>query len=148
MAAGDPVYGAHIDNVNQQYSMLGVIGTLGTADAGGTAYTLPIGVNPDTGAMYVDVIDTTFNVGTLTVGTINKVGTVSEVTTGTVRIPAGTITTIDSLSPYVYDNIVVTYPSGSVEAYAYFLGATGKGTLTVTYTDATKGSVSTVVKTP
>jgi hypothetical protein len=75
--------------------MLGVIGTLGTSDVRGSALTLPIGVNPDTGAMYVDVIDTQFNVGTLTVGTINKVGTVSEVTNGSIIVTVGTIINID-----------------------------------------------------
>ncbi len=47
-------FGAHADNVNQQFSMLGVVGTLGTADVGGTAKTLPVGIDPSTGAIYVN----------------------------------------------------------------------------------------------
>ena len=47
-----PPYGAHSDNTNQQFSILGVIGTLGTADTQGSAPTLPIGVNPANGALY------------------------------------------------------------------------------------------------
>lgn len=42
-------------------SMLGVIGTLGTADTSGTALTVPIGVDPLTGAQYVSIIGTTAN---------------------------------------------------------------------------------------
>jgi hypothetical protein len=57
MAKGDPVYGAHNDNVNQVFSILGVIGTLGTSDVGGTANTLPIGVDPDNGAIFTKAID-------------------------------------------------------------------------------------------
>jgi len=53
-------HGAHCDNVNQQFSVIGVQGTLGTADVGGTALTLPIGVNPTNGGMYTN----SFMVGT------------------------------------------------------------------------------------
>ncbi len=121
MAIGDTVHGAHSDNVNQVYSMLGVIGTLGTADTKGSANTLPIGVNPDTGAMYVDVMDTQFNVGTLSVGTINKVGTVSEITSGTVSINTpGTITsgTITSVGTVVGVGVVSNLTNGSIKVTA------------------------------
>lgn len=87
------VNAAHNDGQNQVFSILGVIGSLGTSDVKGTALTLPIGVNPDTGAMLVDVTDAEFNVGTLTVGTINKIGTVSEVTSGSITVVGGTINT-------------------------------------------------------
>lgn len=116
MAKGDPVYGAHNDNVNQVYSMIGVIGTLGTADTAGTANTLPVGVNPDNGALYVDVMDTTFNVGTLTVGTINKVGTVSEVTNGSIKVTSGTgIITSGSIAVVAGTGVVT---SGSIAVVA------------------------------
>ena len=49
--------GAHQDGVNQVFSIIGVQGTLGTADTSGTAQTLPIGVNPANGAMYVAEIE-------------------------------------------------------------------------------------------
>jgi len=45
------VNGAHSDSVNQQFSIIGVLGNLGTADVSGTAPTLPIGVD-EKGAMY------------------------------------------------------------------------------------------------
>ena len=44
-----------------------------------------------------------------------------------------------------YTNIAATYHSGSVDVYTYNSGTTPVGTITVTYTDATKGSISTVV---
>jgi len=49
-----------------------------------------------------------------------------------------------------YDAIVATYPSATVEVYTYKTGGTGGTTvmtLTVTYTNASKNFVSTVVKT-
>lgn len=109
----DIVNAAHNDGQNQAYSIIGVIGTLGTADVKGTANTLPIGVNPDTGAMYVDVMDTTFNVGTLTVGTINKVGTVGEITNGTIRVTAGTVA-VNTLGTIASGSIAVTSGTGII----------------------------------
>lgn len=44
-------YSSHIDG-NQNPSIVGVEGTLGTADTGGTARTMPIGVYSKTGSMY------------------------------------------------------------------------------------------------
>ena len=57
---GDISHGAHCDNVNQQFSVIGVQGTLGTADVAGTALTLPIGVNPSNGGVYTNgfMVDT------------------------------------------------------------------------------------------
>ncbi len=37
---------------NQNFSIIGVQGTLGTADLQGTSMTLPYGIDPTTGAMY------------------------------------------------------------------------------------------------
>lgn len=48
-----PANSAHVD-ANQQFSIIGVAGTLGTADVKGTSPTVPIGANPVTGAMYVE----------------------------------------------------------------------------------------------
>jgi len=55
------VNGAHCDNVNQQFSIIGVQGTLGTADVQGTANTLPIGVDPSNGGLYTStkIVDNT-----------------------------------------------------------------------------------------
>ena len=46
---------AHFDD-NQVPTAMGAIGTLGTADTGGTAKSLPFSVDPDTGAAYVKEI--------------------------------------------------------------------------------------------
>lgn len=46
-----------------------------------------------------------------------------------------------------FDTIVADYPSGTVETYAYFNGGTAgtnQGTVTVTYLDAAKGTISSV----
>jgi len=65
---------AHLDG-NQQFGIIGVQGTLGTADTKGTAETLPIGVNPANGAVYTHDLNTSeetgtgFNGGTVAVGT-------------------------------------------------------------------------------
>lgn len=47
-----PPFVAHTGG-NQEQSIVGVVGTLGTSDTGGTASIMPIGVNPSTGAMFV-----------------------------------------------------------------------------------------------
>lgn len=46
-----------------------------------------------------------------------------------------------------YDTIEATYPSAVVEVYAYKKLTVLQATITVTYTDATKDRVSTVVRT-
>ena len=73
-------FGAHSGTLNQELSIVGVVGTLGTADEGGTAQVLPFGVNPATGAAYVDILagtatligGTNVNIvsGTINVGTV------------------------------------------------------------------------------
>lgn len=53
-------------------------------------------------------------------------------------------------APQDTDAIVVTYPSATVEVYAFKSGGTGGTTLmtlTVTYTTASKNFISSVVKT-
>src|SRR3990167_7260670 len=75
-------------------TMMGVEGTLGTADTAGSANPLPIGVNPSTGAMYVQDlagVGGTTNVqgsvtvigGTLQAGTFTNLGTNVNVVSGT-----------------------------------------------------------------
>jgi hypothetical protein len=56
MADTDIVYTAHGD-LSKHYSNLGVIGTLGTADVKGSAKTLPMSVDPSTGAQYVNLVN-------------------------------------------------------------------------------------------
>jgi hypothetical protein len=108
----------HID-ANQQPSLTVVQGTLGTADVGGTAFTMPVAGDPVTGALYAAILGTvsttgagttpvqmvsgTLNVGTVTVaggtiqaGTFTNLGTNVNVVTGTVNVgtfvmPSGTL---------------------------------------------------------
>lgn len=47
-----PPYAAHFD-ANQVPTIMGVVGSAGTADTGGTAQPLPVGVRADSGALYV-----------------------------------------------------------------------------------------------
>jgi hypothetical protein len=95
--------GAHADGQNQQFSILGVQGTLGTSDVQGTAPTLPIGVNPSTGAMFVQdlsgaggttniqgsvsITGGTFNAGTVSGSSMELSG---SVTAGTATLIAST----------------------------------------------------------
>ena len=60
MATPTAVNMAHRPSSNDA-SMLGVLGTLGTADTSGTQLTLPVGVDPLTGAQYVSIMGTTAN---------------------------------------------------------------------------------------
>lgn len=57
-------------------------------------------------------------------------------------------TQVTSLNPFVYDTINVTYPTGTTESYEYKLGSGTQGTISVIYSDATKGSITTVIRTP
>lgn len=50
----------------------------------------------------------------------------------------------------VWDYLVVTYPTATTELYTFKTGGSGGTTVnavTITYTDSTKASISTVVKT-
>lgn len=78
-AFGTPPFSPHWSG--ETYAVQGVVGTLGTADTGGTAQVLSIGVDPSTGAMYVNNIGAGGGGGTagtnvnIVTGTINS-GTV------------------------------------------------------------------------
>lgn len=108
-------FASHVDE-NQQFTITGVIGTLGTADEAGTAKALPIGVNPSTGAVYVEDLSTSngTNVNIVT-GTINSlpqvsIGTIPQVSVGTlptvtladygtnVNVITGTINSLPQIS--------------------------------------------------
>lgn len=71
-----PPYAPHYSN--EVPSMMGVEGTLGTTDTGGTARNIPIGVNPATGAVYVQDLSGAS-------GTTNIQGSV-QVTGGTIFV--------------------------------------------------------------
>ena len=105
-------------------AIMGVVGTLGTSDTGGTAKVLPIGVNPATGAMYTEGAGGTFTVG------------------GTVPV-----LTKNAIIGVAYDTINITYPTGTTEVYQYLSSSGTVGTVTTTYSDTTKGSITSVVRT-
>ena len=106
MSAGTPPFVPHISGGIP--AVMGVVGTLGTADTGGTSETLPVGVNPATGAMYVEdlsgalgttnvlVVGGTLNAGTVvqssgTTTLVSTVTTLSNLTNGSVNVLTGTI---------------------------------------------------------
>lgn len=128
-------------DANQVYSIIGVQGTLGTADIAGTAPTVAIGADPLTGAMYVNNI----GASNLTVGTIervNKIGTLEfgtvsttlALNTGTIStIVAGTQNTLGTVGTVIgvgtISNIVTT--SGTVTGVGTVSGVvTTSGTVT------------------
>jgi hypothetical protein len=100
-------------DLDKNYAIIGVQGTLGTADTKGTSVTMPIGADPSTGAMYVydlapagaqsnptggtlDRIKTigTLEVGTVTIGAVNSIGTIGTLQLGTVTVTNPTGTTV------------------------------------------------------
>lgn len=72
-------------------------------------------------------------------------------TADTVRITATggklDVSTEGAAIPRQYDTISVTYPDGTTDQYVYKLGTAIVGTIAVTYTDSTKGSLSAVAYT-
>ena len=56
------------------------------------------------------------------------------------------ITLLEDIADESFDTITATYPSNTVEVYTYTLSGATVRTMTVTYTDATKEVLSTVVK--
>lgn len=94
MAFGNPPFSARpaSDGV---FASMGVVGTQGTTDIGGTAQLLPAAVDPTTGAWYVNNIGAPS--GNPTAGTLNTLGTVGTVNGigGTVQV-VGTVVTSGS----------------------------------------------------
>ncbi len=78
MAFGSAVNSGHID-ANRIPSITGVQGTLGTADVTGSAMTLPFGVDPSTGAMYVNILAGAGAASNPTSGTLSTLGTVGTI---------------------------------------------------------------------
>src|SRR3990167_2614596 len=119
---GNP-YNAAIDS-NKNPSLTAVSGTAGTSDTTGTAEAIRLGANPATGALYVQdlsgasgttnvqIVGGTFNAGTVTTtlalntgtittiaaGTLNTLGTVGVVNSGSVVVTEGTVTELNSTS--------------------------------------------------
>ena len=104
---------AHLDE-QQNFSIIGVQGTLGTADVQGTAPTIPIGVDPATGAQYVYNLGPAGSVslGNITGGTINRIdiiGTMPAISIG--NASGGTldlIHTVGTISNLAGGSVVVT----------------------------------------
>lgn len=137
MSFGTPPFVSHFDG-NQVPTSMGVVGTLGTADTGGTADTLPISIDPTTGAQFVIDLSGaagTTNVmvlgGTLNAGTFTNTGTNVNVVTGTINaLPQISVGTIPQVS-------VGTIPQVSVGTLPAVNVATG--------TQQTLGTVGTVI---
>ena len=148
------VNSAHFDGPNP--TVLGVIGTLGTADTGGTALTLSTGVNPTTGALYVQdlsgasgttnvlVVGGTLNAGTVTVGSIGNVGQIHNAGTlavgdnniGNVDIVTGTVTLVSTVT--TLSNLT----NGSVNILTGTLQSSGTTTGVGVVSNLTNGSVN------
>lgn len=100
-------YAAHSDE-NQQFTITGVVGTLGTSDTGGTANALPVGVHDATGAMYVRISGTDVDIGggagtnvNIITGTVNRVhdlGTLGSIANIGIVHNAGTIAALPQVS--------------------------------------------------
>lgn len=59
----------------------------------------------------------------------------------------GTIIQSNVLVPYNYDNILASYPSSTQEVYEYRTSTTVVATITVTYTNSSKSTISSIVRT-
>lgn len=119
---GNP-YNAAIDA--QQYpSLTAVSGTTGTADVNGTAEIVRVGVNPTTGALYVDTSTTPGGgaVVSVTSGTLQTLGTVGTINGigGTVQTsgPLSVISTNNSSTAVLAGNAVFTGTGEDVTAYS------------------------------
>lgn len=127
-----PPFAAHFD-ANQVPTQMGVVGTLGTADTGGTAQPLPVAVDPATGAQHVNVINGTvttslaLNTGTITTiaaGTQNTLGTVGNLNNGSVNVLTGTI----NVGTFVHPSGTIT--TGSITDVAkLYTGTINVGTV-------------------
>src|SRR5207244_1007932 len=109
-------------SANNTYSILGVIGTLGTADTSGTALTLPVSVDPATGAMFVQ--DLASSGGTQPVsGTITTNQNSGTFNVGTVVNNGGSV----QLSAKPVQNIL-TFGTAGTSAIGTLVAAPGVGT--------------------
>lgn len=155
-ARNESNYNARQD-ANDFPTVTGVAGTIGTGAAIGTADIVNIGVNPATGAMYVEpttaspmnsgtistivagtlntlgTVGTVEGVGTVSnLGSLNTVTTVSNLTNGSVRMTVGTLTT----------GTLQNLASGTINALAS--GTITAGTVTVAVGTITTGSLTNI----
>ena len=153
-----PGNSAHIDG-NQQFSIVGVSGTLGTSDTGGTADTVPVGANPATGAMYVQdlsgasgtttvqMVSGTLNVGTvvipsgtINVGTFTNLGSNVNVVTGTVT--TGSLTNVAIVGTATGVGVVSNVTNGSINVLTGTLQSSGTTTGVGVVSNVTTGSIN------
>lgn len=116
----DNHFNARQDN-NQVFSVIGVQGTHGTADTMGTSKTVPLGIDPTTGAAYV------YNLGPAGETTIGDIpgGTIDQISGGSIVVTAGTVTTtMGDLSGGTVD-LITALASGSVSVIAGTVGTVG-----------------------
>ena len=129
---------AHFDD-NQVPTSMGAIGTLGTADTGGTAKALPLSVDGTTGAAHVYLVtkldstndSVTIGGGTLNAGTVTvtlNTGTITAIAAGTLNT-LGTVGTLNGIA--AGDNNI-----GNVDV------VTGTQQLLTTLSNLTNGSVN------
>ena len=128
MATGTPPFIPHFSGGIP--ASMGVVGTLGTADTGGTAEQLPFGVNPSTGAMYVQ--DLSGASGTSNVNVVG--GTLGALTNGSINILTGTVNRVHDVGTLgSITNIGVIHNAGTIAALP---------TLNITTATITTGSLS------
>lgn len=146
-------FAAHFDD-NQVSTQMGVVGTLGTADEAGTAKSIPIGVDPATGAQYVNILSGSINVGTIaeelsiasgtltvlpqvSVGTLPTLTTVSNLTNGSVNLLSGTINsaTVTTTSLTGFEGGTVSVGTAAVELT--FSGVTKSVLITADHNNGT-----------
>jgi len=113
-------------------TMMGVVGSLGTADTGGTAKILPVGVRESSGAMYVYNLGPAGSVtlGDTPGGTLDVVSEVTNIVGGTITAIEGTVTTTASVA-------MTDIPGGTLDVVSEVTNIVG-GTIT-----AIEGTVTT-----
>lgn len=137
-----------VQDNNQNFSPVFARGTLGTADVKGTSGVVAGAADPLTGAQYVYNLAPagSLEIGSITVGNIAEVGTVTEITNGTIRVTDGTVKvitpgTITSGSIAVTDGTVKVVTPGTITSGTVSInaGTIGAGTLN------TLGTVSNIL---
>jgi len=127
----------------------GTVQASGTIDVSGT---IPVSGTVDISGT-IPVSGTVSVAGTIPVsGTVGVSGTVPI--SGTVAISgttpvSGTVTSLQGLNIPIHDTVQASYPDGTTETYVFKSGGTAGATVatvSVVYTDSTKGSLSLVLK--
>ena len=141
---------------NRAFSLIGVGGTAGTADALGTADIVQIGVNQTTGAMFVQdlagasgttnvlLVGGTLNAGTVVVGSIANVGVIHNAGTlaaganniGDVDVATGTVTLLSTVTT------VSNVTNGSINILTGTIQNSGTTTGVGVVSNLTNGSVN------